>query len=145
MQGYPFGPRVRTALVLALAAGWLAGLGVQVLTRAWTGYMDIFPPQMILGALLCFGAGFAARALDRVRRSARRGAIAGVAMLGSILGGYAAMVAIWWNPTWNDDGGGETWFSMLIELPFWVGMPIVVGSICGAAGWMIADRLARES
>jgi hypothetical protein len=145
MQGYPFGPRVRTALVLALAAGWLAGLAMQIMTRAWSGYMDILPPQMILGVLLCFGAGSAARALDRVRGSAWRGAIAGVAMLGSIIAGYALMVAIAWNPIWNEGDGGETWFSLLIELPFWVGVPLVAGSTCGALGWIVVDRLARDS
>jgi hypothetical protein len=143
MAGYPFGRRVRLSLVVLLLAGWITGLVVQVGTRVTTGYMDVLPPQLALGVLLCLGAGAAARMLEPERRTARRGAIGGLAMLGSIVAGYTILTILAWNPDWGAGDGGETWFSLLIELPFWVGLPLLVGACFGALGWVAADRTGR--
>ncbi len=133
---------IRVGLVALLAAGWLVGLAVQVTTRLQTGYMDVMPLQIMLGILLCLGAGAAARVLDPVKHTWRRGAVAGLAMLGSILVGYLLLTALMWNPVWSE-GEGETWFSLMIEASFWIGVPLAVGSGFGGAGWIAADyRLA---
>jgi hypothetical protein len=134
------GRRGRVALLALLAAGWLLGGAIQVATRALTGYMDVLPPQLLLAVLLCVGAGAAARMLDPVRRTARRGALAGIGMVGSIVAAYMVLTAVLWNPTWAEQDG-ETWFSLLIEAPFWIGVPLLAGTGFGALGWWVADRV----
>jgi len=131
---------VRSGLLALLCAGWLLGLGSQVYTRQQTGYMDVFPPQILLGVLLCLGAGAAVRIADRTRRTWRRGSLAGIAMLGSMIGGYLLLTVLMWNPIWSE-GEGETWFSFLVEAWFWIGVPLAVGAGFGALGWLTADRL----
>jgi drug/metabolite transporter (DMT)-like permease len=133
---------VRNGLLVLLCAGWLLGLGAQVWTRQQTGYMDVVPPQILLGVLLCLGAGAAARIADRTRRTWRRGSLAGMAMLGSIIGGYLLLTVVMWNPVWSEEEG-ETWFSFLLEAWFWVGVPLAVGAGFGALGWVAVDRLMR--
>ncbi len=130
----------RLALLALLGAGWLLGLVIQMAIRVLTGYMDVVPPQLLLGVLLCFGAGAAARVLDPVRRGARRGALAGITMIASIVAGYVVLTILFWNPGWAQ-GGGETWHSALIEAPFWIGVPLVTGAGFGALGWCAADRV----
>jgi drug/metabolite transporter (DMT)-like permease len=132
----------RNGLLALLGAGWLVGLGSQVSTRQQTGYMDVFPPQILLAVLLCLVAGAAARIADRTRRSWRRGSLAGMAMLGSIIGGYLLLTVVMWNPVWSEEEG-ETWFSFLLEAWFWVGVPLAVGAGFGAVGWVAVDRLMR--
>ena len=136
---------VRPILLGLLVAGWLLGLAGQVVTRQATGYMDVFPPQILLGVLLCVGAGAAARVLDPVRRTWKRGALAGIAMIASILVGYFILTAGLWNSEWSGQESGETWFTLLIEAPFWIGLPTLTGGGFGALGWYLADRRARPS
>jgi hypothetical protein len=131
-------------LIGVLVAGWLLGLASQVVTRQATGYMDIFPPQMLLGILLCVGAGAAARVVDPVRRTWRRGSLAGIAMIASIFVGYLILTTVLWNSSWSENDG-ETWWSLLIEAPFWIGVPTLIGAGFGALGWRLADRRARPS
>jgi hypothetical protein len=130
------------ALLALICGGWLLGLAVQVLTRQQTGYMDVFPPQILLGVLLCAGAGAAARLLGPAEQTWKRGALAGLAMLGSIIAGYIVLSIATWNPAWSE-GEGETWFSFLLEAWFWIGVPLVVGSGFGALGSVLADRMVR--
>jgi hypothetical protein len=140
------GSRTRIALLGLLGAGWLVGLVSQVITRQQTGYEDVWPPQMLLGVLLIFGAGAAARLVDPVRRTWKRGSVAGIAMIASIVVGYGVLTFVMWNPIWSDQGeGGETWFSFLLEAPFWIGVPLLTGASLGALGWFAADRMMRSS
>ncbi|MGD0247791.1 MAG: hypothetical protein ABSB75_01940, partial [Candidatus Limnocylindrales bacterium] len=122
--------RVRTtriALLGFLGAGWLLGLVSQVITRVQTGSMDLWPPQILLGVLLCLGAGAAARVVDPVRRTKRRGALAGIAMIASIAVGYELLTVLMWNPGWSGQDG-ETWWSLLLEAPFSIGIPAAIGA-----------------
>jgi drug/metabolite transporter (DMT)-like permease len=135
----------RIALLGFLGAGWLLGLVSQVITRVQTGYVDVWPPQILLGVLLCLGAGAAARVVDPVRRTKKRGALAGIAMIASILVGYLLLTLLIWNPIWSEESGGETWWSLLLEAPFWIGIPAAIGAGMGALGWYAADRIAGPS
>ncbi len=130
----------RGALAVLLAGGWMLGLAAQVAVRLWTGFMDVTPPQMLLGLLLCAGSGALVRLGDRTR-GPRRGALAGVAMVASVILGYAVLTALLWKPAWSG-GEGETPQTLLLEAPFWIGVPLVVAAACGALGWYAADRLA---
>ena len=42
-------------------------------------------------------------------------------------------------------GGGETWFSFLLEAWFWIGVPLAISSALGAVGWYAADHVADAS
>jgi hypothetical protein len=129
----------RLALLGLLAVGWLLGLAIQWAIAVRTGYLDIFPPQMLLGVVLCLGAGAAERVLDPVRRNAKWGALAGIAMIVTIVVGYLVLVALLSEPSGAGEGG-ETWYTLLLEAPFWIGVPLVTGAACGALGWRVADR-----
>jgi hypothetical protein len=133
----------RVVLVGLLCAGWLLGLAIQWAIAAWSGYLDIFPPQMLLGVLLCVGAGATERVFERVRRNARRGALAGVAMLVSILLGYFVLVALYMDPG-RATANGETPLSMLLEAPFSIGIPLATSAASGLLGWHAADRRAAR-
>jgi hypothetical protein len=130
-------------LIALLVAGWLLGLAVQVAIRLATGYMDVFVGQMLLCLLLCFGAGAAAGLGAKEGWTTRRGALAGIGMIGSILAGYVALTAVTWNPLWSERGNGETWLSFLIEAPFWIGLPLLTGAAMGALGWIAIARRRR--
>jgi hypothetical protein len=130
----------RIVLVGLLCAGWLLGLLTQWASMARTGYADIYPPQMVLGVLLFVGAGAAERVFERVRRTALRGALVGVAMLVSILLGYLVLAALYVDPGRTGESG-ETPVSLLLEAPFWIGIPLVTSAASGLLGWHAADRL----
>lgn len=134
----------RLALLGLLGAGWLLGLVIQGTTAVRTGYLDVYPPQLLLGVLLCLGAGAAARVIDPVRRTARRGAVAGIAMIVSIVVGYMLLVALFWDPSHAGESG-ETWYTLVLEAPFWVGVPLATGASFGALGWYAADRVVGAS
>jgi len=140
MRSHGVGRTGLIALFGLLCAGWLLGLAIQWASMARTGYADIYPPQMLLGVLLCVGAGAAERLVERVRRTARRGAPAGVAMLVSILLGYFVLAALYVDPGLAAESG-ETPLSMLLEAPFWIGIPLVTSAAAGLLGWHAADRL----
>ena len=130
----------RIVLFGLLCAGWLLGLLTQWASMAQTGYADVYPPQMVLGILLFVGAGAAERVFERVRRTARRGALAGIAMLVSILAGYLVLAALYVDPGRAAESG-ETPISLLLEAPFWIGIPLVTSAASGLLGWHAADRL----
>jgi hypothetical protein len=120
-----------------LVAGWLLGFVIQLSVALATGYTDVFPPQLLLGIALCFGAGFRARKINPGVRG-RRGALAGAKMMGTIVVAYFALAFAVLGP--DADSGGETWFSLLVEAPFWVGLPLGSSSFAGYLGWRFAGR-----
>ena len=61
-------------------------------------------------------------------------------MMGILVVGYFIVALITLGP--DTGSSGETWFSLLLESWFWIGVPLVVSAGLGAAGWLIADRLA---
>lgn len=126
----------------ALAAGWLVGLvGQRAIVEA-TNYLDVSPPLILLALALCLGAGGAVRLVAPDRRP-RVGAFGGIAMAGSILVGYVGL-AIAYRDRFEPGAGGETWFSLLLESWFWVGIPLVVSAGLGLLGWWLADLAARR-
>jgi hypothetical protein len=123
-----------------LAAGWLAGLLGQRQVGVETGYLDVSPPLLLLGCGLFVLAGMATRILLPSVRRRVAGAAAGVAVLVAIVAGYAILAVLYVH---HEDTSGETWFSLLLESWFWVGVPLLVSSALGAAGWWLADAADR--
>jgi hypothetical protein len=120
-----------------LITGWLLGFVIQLSVALATGYTDVFPPQLLLGMALCFGAGFRARRLDPSIRG-RRAALAGAKMMGMIVVAYFALAFAVLGP--DTESGGETWLSLLVEAPFWIGLPLGSSSFAGYLGWRFAGR-----
>jgi hypothetical protein len=131
--------RVGRMVLLLLVAGWLLGLIVQVAVYVSTGRLDVLPPSILLGIALCAGAGATERLCDAAPPRARRGVSAGIAMVSSIAIGYVLFVSVVSGPT-SDGAGGETWLSLLLVAPLWIGIPAVAGAVFGAFGWLLADR-----
>lgn len=127
---------------LLLILGWLAGLVAQVVIAVTTGYSDLFPPQLMLALALCFGAGYRARQIDP-SVAASRCALAGAQMMGILVVGYFIVALITLGP--DTDSGGETWFSLLLEAPFWIGVPLVTSSVSGYLGGRVAGGPFRSS
>lgn len=130
----------RVLLPVLFAVGWLAGLAGQWWVGDTTGYLDVFPPLMLLGLVLFALAGAVARVdLPRFTR-ARSGIVAGILALASVLAGYLALAVILM-PDKLLGSGDETWFSLLIESWFWIGIPLLVSGALGLVGWLAAGRL----
>jgi hypothetical protein len=138
-ERFVFG-RGAVALVVLLAVGWLAGGLVQWILAANTGYGDIVPPLMLLGLLLCAGAGALLRLID-AGGTLRAGVLAGIAMAATLVAAYALLMFLALGPDRFVQGDGETWWSLLIELPFWLGIPTLISAAVGGLGWLTADRL----
>ncbi len=133
----------RTLLPVLFALGWLAGLVGQWRIGDTTGYMDVDPPLLLLGLVLFALAGAVARVdLPRFRR-ARAGAVAGIVALVSIVAGYLVLSVVL-IPEKLGDGGDETWFSLLIESWFWIGIPLLVSGALGLLGWLAGGRLVSH-
>lgn len=132
---------VRIILIVGLASGWLIGLLAQRSTVEQTNYMDISPALLVLGAVLCALAGAAARIGAPTLHRIRIGALAGIGMLVSILLGYAGLAIAYADRFAQGGADGETWWSLLLESWFWVGVPLVVSATLGSIGWVVADRL----
>ncbi len=137
MQGSAI-PLRRQRLAWFIGVGWLIGLLAQVATRLWSGYMDVSPPQLLLGALLCGGAGAAVRGTLRGRRSVD-GLLGGAGLAASIVAGYAALTAVLWNPAWSA-GGADPWQGAVLEALVAMSVALVLGAACGLIGWRIAAR-----
>lgn len=120
---------------LLLILGWLAGLVAQVVVAVTTGYGDLFPPQLFLALALCFGAGYRARQINP-KIAASRCALAGAQMMGILVVGYFIVALITLGP--DTGSSGETWFSLLIEAPFWIGIPLITSSAAGMLGGRVA-------
>jgi hypothetical protein len=129
-------------VLILLAVGWLIGLiGQRAIVEA-TGYMDVSPPLLLLAIVLCIGAGIASRLLVPYR-TVRAGALAGVAMVAAVVVGYGALVFAYRDRFVGRDSG-ETLGSLLLESWFWVGIPIVIGALLGAGGWLVAGAVLRH-
>jgi hypothetical protein len=124
-----------------LLLGWLLGLATQIAIAVVTGYGDVFPPQLLLALALCTGAGFRARRRRPTIRG-RDAALAGAKMMGSIVVGYFFIAFLTMGP--NPDSGGETWLSLLVEAPFWVGLPLSSSLFAGYLGYRVAGRTAAR-
>ena len=134
---------IRIILVAGLAFGWLIGLLAQRSVVEQTNYLDISPSLMVLGLVLCALAGAAARIGAPGLHQLRIGALAGIGMVVSIVLGYAALAIAYADRFAQNPSDGETWWSLLLESWFWVGVPLVVSATLGTVGWVIADRLLR--
>ena len=132
--------RHRTAawiLLAVLGVGWLAGGARHLAFALETTWGDLTGDLLILGLALCFGAGVATRVI-RPDRTQRWGIFGGLLMALAILAGTIAIDAVYVLP-YHAGESGETWFSFLIELPFWVGMPMAVSAVLGWTGWHVAS------
>jgi len=133
MDYYPSMSRPQR-ITLVLALGWSIGLIVQLVIGLSMGYADIFPPQMLLGLALCLGAGARERRM-RPMQNWRSGARAGATMMLFLIGPYLILTALILTP--SADMGGETWLSLLLEAPLWIGMTFGSGALLGVIGWRI--------
>ena len=133
---------VRTIMVAGLAFGWLIGLLAQRSIVEGTGYLDVSPALLVLGAFLCALAGAAARIGAPAHRRLRVGAFAGIGMSVSIVVGYLGL-ALAYADRFTANAGGETWWTLLLESWFWIGIPLVVSAALGTLGWSVADRMDR--
>jgi hypothetical protein len=124
-------------ITILLAVGWTIGFLVQLALGLASGYADIFPPQMLLGIALCFGAGLRDR-LNVQAGSWRRGARAGATMMLLLIGPYLTLTAIILKP--SPDAGGETWLTLLLEAPLWLGLTFGSGALFGVLGWRVGAR-----
>lgn len=135
---------VGVAVLGVMVVGWLLGLAAHRSTIEATTYADISPQLLLLAMALCALGGAAIRLLAPRRQRIRTGAFAGVATAVTILAGYLGLVAFYWDRYFAAHQGesGETWCSFLLESWFWIGIPLVGSAALGAAGWLVADRLA---
>jgi hypothetical protein len=65
----------------------------------------------------------------------RSGARAGATMMLFLIGPYLILTALILTP--SADMGGETWLSLLLEAPLWIGMTFGSGALLGVIGWRI--------
>jgi hypothetical protein len=137
-------PVPRLLLVGVLAIGWLLGLVIHGASAAATGWGDISAPLMLLGIILCVAAGAVAWAVAPAHRRARYGVLAGILMWISFIVGNIIVAALWVWPLHSGDSG-ETWFSLVLESWFWVGLPTLVSGALGAVGWLMARQAASPS
>jgi hypothetical protein len=136
-------PVPRLLLVGLLAIGWLIGFAVHGSMAAATGWGDISPLLMLWGVALCALAGGVAWAVAPAHRRMLIGALAGLGMFASFVVGNLLVVALWVDPAHMAESG-ESWFSLLLESWFWIGLPTLVSGALGASGWSIARRLASS-
>jgi ABC-type uncharacterized transport system permease subunit len=132
----------RLALVGLLVAGWLVGLAIHGSAAAASGWGDIPTPAMLLGVLLCLAAGAVAWAVAPAHRRVRYGVLGGILMWVSFALGNLLVAAVWVDPAHMAESG-ETWFSLLVESWFWVGLPTALSGLLGAAGWQVAELVGR--
>lgn len=132
----------RVAGLGSLAAGWLTGFGIHGSAAAASGWGDIPPEALLLGVALCVWAGAVAWVIAPQHRRRRVGALAGLLMVASFVAGNILVAVLWVDPGHMAEGG-ETWFSLLIEAWFWIGVPVVGGLGLGVIGWSSADVFGR--
>ncbi len=135
--------RVRVLAIAGLAGGWCIGLLGQRAIVEETGYLDISPELLLLGITLCFAAGAASYLLLPAHRRLRTGVLGGIAMTATMVGGYLLLVLAYADRFVGQDGG-ETWFSLLLESWFWIGLPLLASAVLGAGGWLGAAALDRR-
>lgn len=125
-----------------LVVAWLIGGAIHARWMIRTGWGDISPSLMYLGLFLVLWAGVVAWALVPHRRRVRNGAYAGILTFVVTVVAQFVLVYLFVDPA-NLASGDETWFSLLLESWFWVGIPLVVSASLGSFGWWATDRLYR--
>ncbi len=133
----------RVGLLGSLAGGWLVGFGVHGSAAAASGWGNVPGEAMLLGIVLCAWSGVVAYLVAPAHRRRLYGALAGLLMVASFVAGNVLVAMLWVLPQRQGLGEGETWFSLLIELPFWLGLPIVGSLALGAVGWSAAELVAH--
>lgn len=129
-------------VLVGLGAGWALGLAIQREIIETTGYADVTPDLLLLAIALCALAGAASFPLLPAHRRIRTGALAGVVMEAAIIGGYLVLALVMMGSE-SFSGGDETWFTLLLEAWFWIGIPTVVAASAGAVGWIAAARIEQ--
>jgi hypothetical protein len=130
----------RVVVLGILVAGWLVGAVIHNNYIVRTGHGDITPGLIALGLVLFVWGGATVRALFPAERRARFGALGGALVMVAIFLGELALMFL--NRGRTAGGGGETWFSFLLEAWFWIGVPLAISSALGAVGWYAADYVA---
>lgn len=128
----------RVALGL-LTAGWALGGAIHLASVLATTWGDIGPELLLAGVILAFGAGMAVR-LGWPARTQRWGAIGGLLMGAAIMAG-TIVIDVFLVMPYHAGDSGETPFSLLIEAPFWIGIPSAVAAGMGWLGWQLARRV----
>ena len=136
--------RVRVVAIAGLAGGWCIGLLGQRAIVEETGYLDISPGLLLLGVTLCIAAGAASYVLLPAHRRLRTGVLGGIAMTATMVGGYLLLVLAYADRFVGHDSGGETWFTLLLESWFWIGLPLLASAVLGAGGWLGAASVDRR-
>lgn len=141
------GPIVTPFRLLAvgvLVAAWLAGGIAHARWMIATGWGDIAPGLLVLALGLVLWAGVTAWAVLPQHGRRRSGAYAGMLTFAvTVVAQFALVYALL--PPERLTGGDETWFTLLLESWFWVGIPLVMSASLGAAGWRATDRLYRAT
>jgi len=130
---------VRNVLLGVLVVAWIATWLALHDSEAKAAPASGIPSEVLLsGFAMCAAAGALARFAGR--RRMRDGAGAGVLMIVTYLVGHVAIQLM----VGSDIGlaQGESPFSFLIELPFWLGGPFGLGAVLGLAGYVAAQALA---
>ena len=55
-----------------------------------------------------------------------------------LIGPYLILTAIILKP--SPDAGGETWLTLFLEAPLWLGLTFGSGALFGALGWRVGAR-----
>lgn len=137
---------VTPARIIAIGifvAGWFVGGVLHTESIVATGWGDIYPPMMALGLGLCAWAGVVAWLVAPGHRRVRTGAIAGIVAMAAMIAGNISLMVLLGDRFVGTADSGETWFSLLIESWFWIGIPTAIGAGLGTAGWLVADVVAR--
>lgn len=139
---------IRVLLVAVLVLVWIATW--LVLDAALTepassepGRGGIPGPVLFGGLAMCVYAGALARFAGRRGRSPWAGVGAGMLLATTYLLGSVASELL--RGSFGQLAEGETAFSTLIELPFWLAFAFVPTALCGVAGWLVGAAIARAT
>ncbi len=132
-------------MLAALCVAWLATyLDYDAHVKS-TGYTDLLPEVIAAGIAMAAWAGATAWFVAPRGGRPRRGALAGGAMFGTYVAGQLLLAITNASALAHGGalGGGETWFSFLLESWFWIGIPLVGCGLLGLAGWLVVAAVAR--
>jgi hypothetical protein len=132
---------IRLLLLAILVVVWL-GTWLDYEAASQHGSVGIPNEVLLAGLAMCVYAGALARLAGRRGRRTWAGAAAGAAMIASYVGGSIAIELA--HGGLGPMAEGETPFSLLIELPLWLGVPFLVGAGCGVVGWLVVNALVED-
>ena len=132
----------RIVLIGVLAGTWAWSWLVYNASVARTGYENIPDEVLLAGTAMCIYAGGISWVVAAGHRRPRSGAMAGIVMLASYVAG-SILITFTNASTMSHEPTGETPFSLLLELWFWIGVPLVGSALLGALGWSMVSALAR--